>query len=530
MTASRGGGHPTDQPPFTSQDLPEGEHSPKKPSGVRGAGAKRRKSDEPLRVFFLTSEVSPVAKTGGLADVSRSLPLALSALGMDVRIGTVAFRGVDALPGFSLKKTFVAETPEGPQSFRMFQGTLGRQKVPVYALDPGGLFDRPGLYGEAGGEYPDNFLRFSLWTHGLLALPNLLGFFPHVVHANDWQSALAVPLLPHLDPPMGSLLPRTVLSVHNMAYQGVYPLEEWRLTGLAPSYNHFDALEYHGRLSLLKGGIQFADIVTTVSPTYRSEVLHEPLGFGLSSALRHRGDRFVGLLNGIDTEEWDPETDPHLLVRYSLETVSNKEKLKDLMLRSWGLSGSGPLFGVVSRLVAQKGVDLLARLLLSGVLDRQETGRWVVLGSGDPEIEMLWREVARRYPDRVHLKIGFDEGMSHQIMGASDFLLVPSAYEPCGLTQMYAMRYGTLPIVNPTGGLKDTVVAGKTGLWLEELSEDGTLEGIQAAAALYSTPKKMKEMRGRAMKVDSSWEGRAREYEALYHEALRLAPWHLPRA
>ena len=519
--------------PFVSSMpfLPPSKEQGGKPSRKRRPLSETlKKPEKGLRVFFLTSEVSPVAKTGGLADVSRALPLALAELGIDVRIGTVAFRGGDTLPGFSLQKTFVAETPEGPQSFRLFQGALGRQRVPVYALDPGGLFDRPGLYGEGGSEYPDNFLRFSLWTHGLLALPRLLGWTPHIVHANDWQSALAIPLLPHMDPHDVTPVLRTILSVHNMAYQGVYPLDDWRLTGLAPSYNHFDALEYHGRLSLLKGGVQFADMVTTVSPTYRSEVLHEPMGFGLSPALRHRGDRFVGLLNGIDTEEWNPETDPSLPVHYARGSLDSKKRLKESMLGVWGVEATGPLFGVVSRLVAQKGVDLLARGLLSGIFNNRESGSFVVLGSGDPEIEALWREVARRYPRRVHVKIGFDDGMSHQIMGACDFLLVPSAYEPCGLTQMYAMRYGTLPVVNPTGGLKDTVVDGKNGLWLDELSEEGICEGLRKAAVLHANPRKMKEMRINAMKVDSSWEGRAIEYEKLYREVLLLPPWHLPRA
>ncbi|MGC8501273.1 MAG: glycogen synthase [Leptospirillia bacterium] len=485
--------------------------------------------EDPLQVFFLSSEVSPVAKTGGLADVSRALPLALAAEGVDVRIGTVAFRGVDALPGFSLRKTFIVQTAEGPHTFRLFEGTLGAGGVPVYALDPGGLFDRPGLYGERGGEYPDNLLRFSLWNYGLLALPGILGFSPRILHANDWQAALSVPLLPHIQREDLTRRPRTVLSVHNMAYQGVYPLSGWRMTGLPSSYNHFDALEFHGQLSLLKGGIQFADFVTTVSPSYRDEVLSEPEGFGLSGALRHRGNRFVGLLNGIDEEEWNPGTDPHLPVKFTMESLEGKERLKSEMRAAWGLSGSGPLFGVVSRMASQKGLGVLARVLLSERNRRKNLGEWVVLGSGDPEIEALWWDVAARYPGRVHLKTGFDEKLSHRIMGACDFLFVPSVYEPCGLTQMYAMRYGTLPIVNPTGGLRDTIVPDRTGLWLSALTEEGILEGIVRARDLLSRQKKMREMRLLAMGVDSSWKGRAKDYISLYREALALPPWHLPR-
>lgn len=486
-------------------------------------------SQEPLRVFFLASEVSPVAKTGGLADVSKALPLALAAEGVDVRIGTVAFRGVDALPGFSLRKTFAVQAAGGGQTFRLFEGSLGSGAVPVYALDPNGLFDRPGLYGEGGGEYPDNLLRFSLWSYGLLALPKILGFSPRILHANDWQAALSVPLLPLLWGEDHSRSLRTVLSVHNMAYQGVYPLSEWGMTGLPSAYNHFDALEFHGQLSLLKGGIQFADFVTTVSPSYRDEVLSEPEGFGLSGALRHRGKRFVGLLNGIDEEEWNPGTDPHLPVTFSPDSLDAKERLKLEMKSAWGVSGSGPLFGVVSRMASQKGLGILARGLLSEGYRKNPIGEWVVLGSGDPELEALWRDVAARYPGRVHLKTGFDEGLSHRIIAACDFLFVPSVYEPCGLTQMYAMRYGTLPIVNPTGGLRDTVLPDRTGLWLKSLSEEGILEGIVRARDLLMTPKRMREMRLSAMGVDSSWKGRAKDYIRLYREALSLPSWHLPR-
>ena len=489
---------------------------------------------KPLSIFFLTSEVMPVVKTGGLADVSSALPQALSSGGggeIDIRIGTVAFQGVEKKSGFTLVRTFVSRTPAGPLTIRVFEGRLAKGDVPVYAIDPEGLFDRPALYGEGGTEYPDNLERFSLWNHALLHLPAVLGFSPDIIHANDWQAALSVPLLPHVIRPRTQTRPiRTILSIHNMAFQGVYPLDQWHWTGLPPSYNNFDGLEYHGCLSLLKGGIQFADRITTVSPGYREEVLSEPGGCGLSGALRHRQDHFVGLLNGIDDQEWNPATDPFLPVHFSRKDLEAKEILKQKLRHEWGfLSGpSTPLFGVVSRMAHQKGLGLLAETLGNLGASGELPGDWVVLGSGDPEIEDRWRRLRESFPDRIHLRIGFDEALAHRIVGASDFLVVPSVYEPCGLTQMYAMRYGTLPVVNPTGGLRDTVEDQKTGLWMEELSGKGLGDALMRARALRLDGAEMEAMRKRAMGVDSSWKSRARDYARLYREALDAPSWHNP--
>lgn len=487
-----------------------------------------------VSVFFLTSEVSPVAKTGGLADVSASLPGALKDLlgdGMDIRIGTVGFRGVENLPGFFLRKTFVVRTPAGVRTVRIHEGRLGNRSIPIYAIDPDGLFDRPGLYGEGGSEYEDNLERFSIWNHALLHLPAVMNFSFDILHANDWQSALSIPLLPHILRPRHWKHPlRTLLSIHNLAYQGVYPLDQWHWTGLPPSYNHFNGLEFYGRFSLLKGGIQFADTITTVSPSYRDEVMAEPAGHGLSGALRHRQDHFVGLLNGIDGEEWDPSSDRFLPVRYSRGDIERKAELKKYQNEIWGFGQGGdrPLFGVVSRMAVQKGLGLLADALLSRKTGADLGGDWVVLGSGDPELEKKWKEVGERFEGQVKVRIGFDEALSHQIIGAADFLVVPSVYEPCGLTQMYAMRYGTLPLVNPTGGLRDTVIPEKTGLWLEELSEGGILRGVERAREIFFDRGRMGRMRDQAMGVDSSWQERAGEYFRLYQTMLATPATHRP--
>jgi starch synthase len=489
---------------------------------------------DPLSVFFLTSEVTPVAKTGGLADVSSSLPRALKELlgeGIDLRIGTVAFRGVEKLEGFAMSKTFVARTPAGVRTVRVFEGRLGKTDVPIYAVDPGGLFDRPGLYGENGIEYEDNLERFALWNHALLHLPSVMGFLPDILHANDWQTALSIPLLPHIIRPRHWKKPiRTILSIHNMAFQGVYLLDHWKWTGLPHSYNNFDGLEFHGRFSLLKGGIQFADFITTVSPSYRDEVLSEPGGHGLSGALRHRQNAFVGLLNGIDAEEWSPSIDRFLPVRYSAKEIERKETLKQHMKGVWGLDPSQdrPLFGVVSRMATQKGLDVLAQALLLFEKNLELASDWIVLGAGEPELEEIWRKVGETFQGRVRVQIGFDESMSHQIMGASDFLLVPSIYEPCGLTQMYAMRYGTLPIVNPTGGLRDTVIPGRTGLWIDELSVQGILRALSEAEKIFNDRAGIRAMRIHAMDLDSSWRERAGEYFQLYRSLLSRPAYHNP--
>lgn len=489
---------------------------------------------DPLSVYFLTSEVSPVAKTGGLADVSASLPAALKDLmgkGIDLRIGTVGFRGVEQLPGFSLTKTFVARTPSGGLTVRVFEGRLGKLDIPVYALDPGGLFDRPGLYGERGEEYADNLERFSVWNHALLQLPSVMNFFPDIIHANDWQSALSIPLLPHLIPLHRLKRPiRTLLSIHNMAYQGVYPLSQWKWTGLPPAYNNFDGLEFHGRFSLLKGGIQFADFITTVSPSYRDEVLSEPWGHGLSGALRHRQNHFVGLLNGIDEEEWSPNRDRFLPVHFSSKKIHLKESLKRCQMEAWGLDWrpERPLYGVVSRMASQKGLGILAEALLSLAKEGDLDADWIVLGSGEKELEEKWRDVAKKSEGHISLHLGFDEALSHQIIGASDFLVVPSVYEPCGLTQMYAMRYGTLPIVNPTGGLRDTVHPDQTGLWLDELSVEGILRALARSEKLFEDRPTMRSMKLWAMEVDSSWKERAHEYFHLYKWMQSTPAYHNP--
>ena len=481
---------------------------------------------KPLSVFFLTSEVLPVVKTGGLADVSAALPAALSEeFGdeIDIRIGTVGFKGVERLPGFRLLKTFIARTPAGAMTIRILEGRLSKGNVPVYAVDPEGMFNREELYGENGTEYPDNLERFSAWNHALLHLPAVVGFFPDILHANDWQTALSIPLLPHVIRPSLAVTPmKTLLSIHNLAFQGVYPLDQWHLTGLPSSYNRFDGLEYHGRLSLLKGGIQFADCITTVSPSYREEVLSEPGGFGLSGALRHRRESFYGLLNGIDAHEWNPETDQYLPIQFSRAKIGKKSALQKKLRQEWGLNSRAPkpLFGVVSRMTHQKGAGLLAEAIYSMGLEDDLREDWVILGSGDPSLEDLWERIQRIFPGRIRVKTGYDEPLAHRIIAASDFLVIPSVYEPCGLTQMYAMRYGTIPLVNPTGGLRDTVESEKTGFWFEELTIAGIKKGLKKARALYHDQEGFDSMRQRAMAVESSWKNRTREYENLYRTLL----------
>ena len=487
-----------------------------------------------VSVYYLTSEVLPIVKTGGLADVSAALPAALTEFfkdEIDIRIGTVGFRGVENLPGYFLRKTFITRSPAGAITVRIYEGRLENANVPVYAIDPEGLFDRPALYGEEGQEYPDNLERFSIWNHAALHALSVVDFDPDILHANDWQSSLSIPLWPHIRrPSMYKKSIRTIQSIHNLAFQGVYPLDQWHWTGLPPSYNHFDGLEFHGRLSLLKGGIQFADYITTVSPTYREEVLSEPEAHGLSGALRHRKGRFVGLLNGIDDKEWDPETDRFIAVPFSPSSLSGKDTQKLRLREEVGLKGTDirPLFGVVSRMAHQKGLGILGEALYAMGMANSLKEDWIVLGSGDPQLEAIWRRIHARFPENISLHLGYDEGLAHKILASSDFFLIPSVYEPCGLTQMYAMRYGTLPVVNPTGGLKDTVISGVTGLWFEELSIDGVIEGIKKARSLYYEKKRFELMRLEAMKVDSSWRHRAVGYERLYRSLVDLPAWHNP--
>ena len=481
-----------------------------------------------MRILFVSSEVFPLAKTGGLADVSASLPRALQALGHQVSVLMPAYRGVLATAqplGVKLLHT----TDIDGHGVRLFESRLPGSRNRLWLVDCPALFDRAGnpYHDAQGAPWPDNAARFMLLcrTAALLAYDAFgLGWQPEVVHCNDWQTGL-VPLLLHAKRPR----PALVFTIHNLAYQGLFPVEQFRGLGLPSRYWHPDALEFHGQLSFIKGGIVYADRVTTVSPTYASEIQTPTFGCGLEGLLRHRAGVLSGIINGIDTRVWNPLRDPALAVPFAATTLPRKRANKISLQAELGLEPDpqNPLLGFIGRLAEQKGVDLLVDALPALLAQGAQA---VLLGSGEARYEQSLAALAAAHPGRVALRIGYDEGVAHRIEAASDMFLMPSRFEPCGLNQMYSLRYGTIPVVHGVGGLADTVVDATpdtllsglaTGFVFHEASAAALLEcALRAISLRRDQPEEWSRMQVRGMRRDFSWRASARAYESLYADAL----------
>ena len=491
------------------------------PPALPRAGGK--KAPRRLRILMVASEAAPFAKTGGLGDVLGSLPPALRAAGADVRLVLPWYRTTRGVTGpLRLHARSVPVRLGGTlRNVRVRRGS--HQEVPVYFLDVPEYFDRPALYGEGGSDYPDNALRFGLLGRAALELARTLRFAPDVVHAHDWQAAMAVVDLRHRlwnDPffaASGSLL-----TIHNLGYQGLFPAGVLAELGLDAELFTMDGLEFHGQVSLLKGGIRFADAVSTVSPTYCREIQTPAFGVGLDGLLRARRPRLHGILNGLGGGLWSPATDPALPVRYSPARLSGKAACKAALQQELGLRGDPglPLAAMVSRLDPQKGFDLLLEgweaLLARGL-------QVVILGSGHPEFERRLRELAARNPDRVAVVIGFDDALARRIYAASDLFLMPSRYEPCGLGQLIALRYGSVPLVHATGGLADTIrdpraaPAHANGFVFRDFSVPALLAALDRLLSLYrQAPVEWQALVRRGMRQDFSWRRAADRYLDLY--------------
>jgi starch synthase len=471
-----------------------------------------------MRIAHLASEVVPFSKTGGLADVAGALPPALAALGHEVT-------GVAPGHRASLKEAVPGE-PGGEVSALGLTARLSvvrHRGVRVVLLDCPALFVRPALYSLPDGDFPDNPVRFAFFARAALAALAKLGGV-EIVHAHDWQAALAPLLLRHDgEVRFGLQGAKSVLTIHNLAYQGLFPPWVLEACGLPRELFRMDLLEFYGQVSFLKGGLVSADALTTVSPTYAREILTPAFGCRLEGVLSGRSDSLYGILNGLDLEEWDPAHDPFLELPYAADEVEEgKRAARELLASETGVgSGSRPLLGMVSRLAEQKGADLLAAALD----DIVEFGfDLVVLGTGERRYEEAMRAAQAAHPGRVAVLTRFDERLAHRIYAASDLFLMPSRYEPCGLGQMIAMRYGTLPVVNRTGGLADTVLdvgrEGGTGFVLDELTPDALVEALSRAHDLLGKPAELARVRERAMARDFSWEASAREYVKLYERLL----------
>lgn len=473
-----------------------------------------------LKILFVVSECVPFAKTGGLADVAGSLPIALAARGHDVRV---------VLPRYRVAKRHPAELLPGPLAVPLGQGEAWagvyeaklspRSTAKVYLLEHDAMFDRGGIYNDAGGDFGDNLARFSFLSRGALELCFALDFQPDIVHVHDWPTSLVPIYLNTVLAHTPLARAATVLTIHNMAYQGWFDKAQLYQTGLGWEVFHARSLEAYDRINLLKGGIYHSTLVTTVSPRYAREIQSPEGGERLDGALRDRGGSVLGILNGIDEEIWSPENDKHIAAPFSADDLRGKAECKAALQAEVGLPERPdvPLIGVISRLVTQKGIDLIAealpQLLPLGV-------QLVVLGSGERWAENFFSRLSAT-SSQVRSYVGMNEGLAHRIEAGADLFLMPSRYEPCGLNQLYSQRYGTLPIVRAVGGLDDTVDNEVTGFKFDELSPDALAQAVAWAVFLYQhQPEKFREMQIRSMRKPMGWGHASRQYEALYRMAM----------
>jgi starch synthase len=485
-----------------------------------------------LKVLFVSSECAPFAKTGGLADVAGALPKALRVAGMDARVVMPLYRGIPWNQLEILEGTLSVPIGHGSSHGRVRLGRLPRSDVPVYFLEHHGYYDRAFLYGSATDAYPDNLERFVYLSRGALQLCNALGWYPDIVHANDWQTALVPVYINTLEwarPLHGAA---SIYTIHNLAYQGVADREALFVTGLGPEHDNAKEFEHFGTLNLTKAALMHATLLTTVSPTYADEIKTPDCGYGLDGVLRDRSDDLVGIVNGIDTGEWSPATDPHLPARFSASDLRGKAICKAELQREAGLPVRPelPLVGLVARLAPQKGIDVLAQAL-HRILDLDL--QFVLLGTGDPEAESFFAQVADERGDRFCAWLHFDNGRAHRIEAGSDFFLMPSRFEPCGLNQLYSLAYGTLPIVRATGGLADTVrsysepTGRGTGFSFGDLTPGALFDTVGwAVSTWYNRPHHIEAMRSEAMAEDFSWQHAAKEYERVYLRAYEKRRGH----
>ena len=485
-------------------------------------------SDE-VKVLFLTPEVVPFAKTGGLADVAGALPNALRHLGAEVEVMLPFYRVVRE--GKFQTRPLLKDLAVPLGNSELTAQVLGAKTeagLSVYFIEQEDLYDRPNLYGTPLGDYYDNLERFAFFARAALETAATLSLKPNVIHCHDWQTGLVPALLkgPYRDSiSLGA--PATVFTIHNLGYPGLFPAEKLSLTGLSKNaFFHPEGLEYYGKISLLKAGIVYSDAITTVSPAYAKEIQTAEHGMGLEGILRHRRAHLQGILNGVDYSLWDPSQDPHIPAHYSPRKMAGKKGCKEALIQEMGLNPAltkRPVLGMVSRLDVQKGLDLLVQIL-DDILSL-DVGL-VILGSGDEQIQQAIQQAAQRYPGRISLKIGFDEPLAHRIMAGADILLIPSRYEPCGLTQMYALKYGTVPVVRATGGLDDTIVqlisrTGRgNGLKFRPYKAAAFQQAIRKTVALFTDLKAWRKLMANGMKADFSWERSARKYLELYKTLL----------
>jgi starch synthase len=481
------------------------------------------------RVGFCTSETVPFAKTGGLADVAGALPRALADVGCDVRVILPAYGSIDR-EAFGFRPIGEAGVLVGGKRapVQFFETTLPGTALPVYLVANSPCFDRPGLYGEGGRDYPDNLERFAVFCRGTQALLRHLQWSPQVLHCQDWQTAL-LPVWLRTEPrDQGLAETGTLFTVHNLAYQGLFPREQLPLTGLGSDLFTPSGIEFYGKINLLKGGLVFADLLSTVSEQYAREIQTEEFGCGLEGVLRERAGALVGILNGVDYTAWDPATDRHIAANYVPDHIAGKAVCKADLQSAVGLvpNPKAPLIGMITRLADQKGLDLVSAVI-EPVL--KMGAQFTLLGTGDAVYHTRFREVGDRYRGRAAVTLGFDEGLAHRIEAAADIFLMPSRYEPSGLNQLYSLRYGTVPVVRKTGGLADTIEDATpdalargvaNGFVFEEYAPPALLDAITRALAAFRTPEVWRRIQDVGMRQDFSWGRSAARYVAAYRRVV----------
>jgi starch synthase len=473
---------------------------------------------------MVASEMLPHAKSGGLADVLSGLARALGRLGHDVDVVMPRYRGIAVGPRLTSITVRMGGQSIDAEVFASVEG-----RVRTIFIDHPTYYDRDFLYGASGHDYADNPERFAFLCTAALRWAFSSGLRHDIVHAHDWQAGLVPVLLGRMVREQSSLerVP-AVFTIHNLAYQGVFDASWLLRLGLGWDLMHVDAMEYWGRISYLKAGIVFSRLITTVSPRYAREIQTPEYGFGFDGILRQRSADLVGILNGIDYDQWSPEHDPNLPQPFSASKLEGKAAAKRKVLETYGLRATGkpgrrPLVAMISRMVDQKGFDLLAEI--ADDLPRLDA-RLVVLGTGERRYEDLWLGLAARFPDRIGARIGFDEGLAHLIEGGADLFLMPSRFEPCGLNQMYSLRYGTVPLVRATGGLFDTVqnfdpLTGRgTGFTFDEYSPQALLDTLRWALKTYEDRQTWRTLQVAGMSQDFSWDASARAYVGVYEQAV----------
>ena len=485
-----------------------------------------------LKVLFVSPEAVPFAKTGGLADVSGALPKALKGIGVDVRLVLPFYRMAREQ---KFKYQLLNEDLEVTLGNQLLKGDVKglldwENDFPVYLVEKEEFYDRSNLYGTPKGDYCDNAERFIFFSKMVFALCEKLKFFPDIIHCNDWQSGLIPCYLKTVvkkDPRFAKTA--SIFSIHNVAYQGLFTRVAFELSGLPEELFSIAGVEYWGKISFMKAGIVFADIINTVSETYSQEIQTEEFGYGIEGMLRARKKDLYGVLNGADYEEWNPATDKFIAFTYSSEDLAGKLKCKQDLLKAFNLPEeliSLPLLGVISRLADQKGFDLLAQIM--DELMKMDLG-FVLLGTGDEKYHELFTLIGEKYPKKTGIKIAYDNTLAHKIEAGCDMFLMPSRYEPCGLNQIYSLKYGTIPIVRATGGLDDTIqefnpASGKgTGFKFKQYDANKLLKTIKKALTFYHDKEKWTKLIRNAMEADFSWKISAKKYVELYQKALTKA-------